>query len=148
MTESHYRVSSTSTDSEVKASAWNAGDQGSIPGSGRSPGEGNGNPLQYSFLPGESHGGRSLAGYTPWSGKESDTSERLHSSLTLTLSRRTCLVLLSSHFRFILSVLTFTLYVGQAMFVLHFRQWCKIFFPINAFHQEKKTDVKMYLKKT
>ena len=36
--------------SEVKASAWNAGDQGSIPGSGRSPAEGNGNPLQYSCL--------------------------------------------------------------------------------------------------
>ena len=36
--------------SEVKASAWTAGDQGSIPGSGRSPGEGNGNPLQYSCL--------------------------------------------------------------------------------------------------
>ena len=36
--------------SEVKASACNAGDLGSIPGSGRSPGEGNGNPLQYSCL--------------------------------------------------------------------------------------------------
>ena len=36
--------------SEVKASAFNAGDLGSIPGSGRSPGEGNGNPLQYSCL--------------------------------------------------------------------------------------------------
>ena len=36
--------------SEVKASTWNAGDPGSIPGSGRSPGEGNGNPLQYSCL--------------------------------------------------------------------------------------------------
>ena len=35
---------------EVKASASNAGDPGSIPGSGRSPGEGNGNPLQYSCL--------------------------------------------------------------------------------------------------
>ena len=34
--------------SEVKASTCNAGDLGSIPGSGRSPGEGNGNPLQYS----------------------------------------------------------------------------------------------------
>ena len=33
--------------SEVKASACNAGDPGSIPGLGRSPGEGNGNPLQY-----------------------------------------------------------------------------------------------------
>ena len=36
--------------SEVKASASNAGDPGSIAGSGRSPGEGNGNPLQYSSL--------------------------------------------------------------------------------------------------
>ena len=36
--------------SEVKASACNAGNLGSIPGSGRSPGEGNGNPLQYSCL--------------------------------------------------------------------------------------------------
>ena len=35
---------------EVKASASTAGDPGSIPGSGRSPGEGNGNPLQYSCL--------------------------------------------------------------------------------------------------
>ena len=36
--------------SEVKASACNAGDQGSIPGSGRPPGEGNGYPLRYSCL--------------------------------------------------------------------------------------------------
>ena len=35
---------------EGKASACNAGDPGSIPGSGRSPGGGNGNPLQYSCL--------------------------------------------------------------------------------------------------
>ena len=36
--------------SDGKASAYNAGDPGSIPGSGRSPGEGNGTPLQYSRL--------------------------------------------------------------------------------------------------
>ena len=36
--------------SDSKVSAYNAGDPGSIPGSGRSPGEGNGNPLQYSCL--------------------------------------------------------------------------------------------------
>ena len=36
--------------SEVKASACNAGDLGSIPGSGKSPGEGNGNRVQYSCL--------------------------------------------------------------------------------------------------
>ena len=36
--------------SDGKASAYNAGDLGSIPGLGRSPGEGNGNPLKYSCL--------------------------------------------------------------------------------------------------
>ena len=36
--------------SDGKASAYNVGDLGSIPGSGRSPGEGNGNPLKYSCL--------------------------------------------------------------------------------------------------
>ena len=43
--------------SEVKASAWNAGEPGSIPGSGRSPGEGNGNSLQYSCLENPVEGG-------------------------------------------------------------------------------------------
>ena len=54
---------------EVKASASNTGDLGSIPGLGRSPGEGNGNPLQYSCL----------------GNKESDTTERLNLSLLLSL---------------------------------------------------------------
>jgi len=43
--------------SEVKASACNAGDVGSIPRSGRSPREGNGNPLQYSCLENPMDGG-------------------------------------------------------------------------------------------
>ena len=43
--------------SEVKVSACNAGDLGSIPGSGRSTGEGNGNPLQYSCLENPMGGG-------------------------------------------------------------------------------------------
>ena len=45
-----------------------------IPGLGRSRGEGDGNPLQY-FLPGKFHGQKNLAGYSPWSCKESDTTE-------------------------------------------------------------------------
>ena len=40
-----------------KASANNVGDRGSIPGTGRSPGEGNGNPLQYSYLENPRNGG-------------------------------------------------------------------------------------------
>ena len=43
--------------SEIKPSACNVGDLGSIPGSGRSPGEGNGNPLQYSCLENAMGGG-------------------------------------------------------------------------------------------
>ena len=43
--------------SDSKASAYNAGDLGSIPGSGRPPGEGNGNPLQYSCLENPMDGG-------------------------------------------------------------------------------------------
>ena len=45
----------------------------STPGLGRSPGEGNGCPLHY--LPGESHGQRSLMGCTPWGPKDADTTE-------------------------------------------------------------------------
>ena len=46
--------------------------------SGRSPGEGNGNPFQH-FLPGEFHGQRTLVGYSPWGQVKSDTTERLTS---------------------------------------------------------------------
>ena len=42
----------------------NVGDLGSIPGSGRYPGEGNGNNIPV-FVPGEFHGQRSLMGYIP-----------------------------------------------------------------------------------
>ena len=52
------------------------GDSGSIPGWQRSPGEGNSYPLQYSGLE-NPHGQRSLAGYSPWGHKESDTTEGL-----------------------------------------------------------------------
>ena len=57
-----------------KESACNAGDLGLIPELGRSPGGGHGNPLQYSCLE-NPQGQRSLAGYSPWGGKESDTTE-------------------------------------------------------------------------
>ena len=62
--------------SDGKASARNAGDWGSIPGFGKSPGGGHGNPLQYSCLE-KPRGQRSLAGYSPWGHKELDMTERL-----------------------------------------------------------------------
>ena len=59
-----------------KASAYNVGDPRSIPGLGRSSGEGNGNPLQYSCLENPmDRGRRSIVGYSPWGHKESDTTE-------------------------------------------------------------------------
>ncbi|XP_070318218.1 patatin-like phospholipase domain-containing protein 4 isoform X3 [Odocoileus virginianus] len=57
-----------------KESAPSAGDLGPIPGLGRSPGGGHGNPLQYSCL-GNPQGQRSLVGYSPWGHRESDTTE-------------------------------------------------------------------------
>ena len=53
----------------LPANAGDIRDASLIPGSGRSPGGGHSNLL----LPGESHGQRSLAGYSPWGCKESDT---------------------------------------------------------------------------
>ena len=61
--------------SDGKASVYNAGDLDSIPGSGRFPGEGNDNPLQYSCLENPVDGGT----WCPWGCKESDMTERLHS---------------------------------------------------------------------
>ena len=62
---------------ESACSAGDAGEEGSIPGSGRSPGGGHGNPLQNSCLE-SPHGQRSLAGYSPWCREESDMTERLN----------------------------------------------------------------------
>ena len=62
---------------DSKESACNVGDLGLTPGSGRSPGEGNGNLLQYSCLE-SSTGPCSLVGYSPWGRYESDVTERLH----------------------------------------------------------------------
>ena len=59
-----------------KESACNVGDPSSIPGSGRSPGGGNGNPLQHSRLE-NPHGQRGLVGYSSWGSKELDITEQL-----------------------------------------------------------------------
>ena len=59
-----------------KQSDCNVGDLGFIPGLGRSPRGGHGNPLQYSCLE-ISQGHRSLMGYIPWGHKDSDMTEQL-----------------------------------------------------------------------
>ena len=60
--------------SDGKKYACNAGELGSIPGSGRSPGRREWQPIPV-FLPGQSHGQRSLAGYSPWGHKELNTTK-------------------------------------------------------------------------
>ena len=60
----------------VKNTLANARDESSVPGLGSFPGEGNGNPLQYSFLE-NPHEQKSLEGYSPRGRKESDTTELL-----------------------------------------------------------------------
>ena len=65
---------SSSVGKESTFSVIHAGDVGSIPGLGRSPGRGHGNPLQYSCL-GKSHGQRSLTRYSPQGCKQSDMTE-------------------------------------------------------------------------
>ena len=66
--------------SEGKESACNAGDLGLIPGLGRSPGEGNGNPLQYAWLENPMEPGRLQS----MGSQELDTTEQLstHSSVS------------------------------------------------------------------
>ena len=66
-------------DSVVKNPSANAGDAGSIPELGRSPGEGNGNPLQYSSL-GKPYGQGSLVCCSPWGCKELDMTQRLNNN--------------------------------------------------------------------
>ena len=70
--------------SDGKESTYNAGDPGLIPGSGRSPREGwQPTPV---FLPGESHGQRSLVGHSLWGHKELDTTEQLtHKQINISM---------------------------------------------------------------
>ena len=68
--------------SDVKESAYNAGDLGSIAGLGRSPGGRHGNSLQYSCLE-NSLGERSLVGYSPRGYKDSYMTEQLSTAQRL-----------------------------------------------------------------
>ena len=65
--------------SDSRESTCNAGDLGSIPGLGRSLGEGHDNPTQYSCLE-NPDGQRSLMGYSPWGHKQLDMTERLRAA--------------------------------------------------------------------
>ena len=71
------------------ANAEDMRDSGLIPGSGRSPGGGHSNPLQYSCLENPMDRGAPQAGYSPWGHKELDTTEATHTH-THTHTAYTC----------------------------------------------------------
>ena len=72
---------------EPTCSVRDTGDVGSIPVSGRSPGEGNGHSLQYSCLEKQPHRQRNLVGYSPWGRKESKRTEHQHRQLTCVVQK-------------------------------------------------------------
>ena len=76
LTQSPGKILESFSDSSTsKESACYAGDLGSIPGSGRSPGEGHGNQLQYPCIENSMGRGAWQATYSPWGLKELDTTE-------------------------------------------------------------------------
>ena len=91
----HCRTSSMSLGKESACNAGDAGDTGLISGSGRSPGEGPGNLLQYSCLE-NPHGPTSLVGCSPWGCRESDMTEHGMAKKKKPKKPRTFQVMLSS----------------------------------------------------
>ena len=82
--------------SDGKESTCNVGDPGSIPGLGRSPGGGHGNPLQYYCLE-NLYGQRSLVGYSQWGCKEPHTTEQLSTAQQHSSCRETAMLRNKSH---------------------------------------------------
>ena len=77
----------------IKESACNVGDPGSIPGSGRFPGEGNGNPLQYSCLENTMDRGAWWATVHGVTKSWTQLSTRTHTTYIVTLSLNLSLIL-------------------------------------------------------
>ena len=80
----------------VPASAGDATDVGSVPGSGRSSGRST--PL---FLHGKYHGWRSLVGSSPWGHRESDTTEHAHMYFLLIRTKHRYIISEVSYFHFL-----------------------------------------------
>ena len=87
-------ASMVKSGSVVKNLPANAGDVGSIRGSGRSPAGGNGQPTPV-FLPEKSHGQSSLVGHRPRGNKELDMTTQVDRALTRSAIEQGCLTLLS-----------------------------------------------------
>ena len=88
-----------------------AGDPGSVPGLGRSPGEGNGSPFQYSCLE-YPHGRKSLVDYSLWGHKESETTKRLHFHVHLQSHQQCVIVPVSQHLYLLFFSPSFCLYLS------------------------------------
>ena len=91
--------------SDGKESPANAGDPALIPGSEKSPGEGNGSPFQ--FLPGKFHEQKSLASYSPWGCKESELCQTLQCNRSRKIKNQAKILFLGYLFNFTLSHLLY-----------------------------------------
>ena len=94
--------------SDGEESTYKAGDLGLIPGLGRTPGGGQGNPLQYSCLE-NPHGWRSLVDYSPWGHKELDVTEQLSTNSRV-------LIYLSSTLSPLVTISLFSMLVSFPLF--------------------------------
>ena len=111
-----------------KESACSAGDAGSIPGSGRSPGEGNDNPLQCSCLRNPmNRGAWQRTPYSPCGRKESDTTESLTLFFFLTLCEKTL-----SHIP-LTSWMLLNCSAGQELFIPFYR-WGNWVVSLRSYH--------------
>ena len=106
--------------SDGKESACNVGDLGSIPGLGRSPGRGHGNPLQYSCLE-NLLGQRSLAGCSPYGHKESDMADWL-----CTAHAALCAMHYAEYFSYNLHNILYNVPNIPARFTCPFCRWRKL----------------------
>ena len=99
----------------LPASAGDAGDTGSVPGLGRSPGGGHGNPLQYSCLE-NPHRQRSLEGYSPYVQSQTQLKRLSTHAQGLTIS---ILIIFSGHF------------VDSLFFIAYLSIFCVFYFGIS-----------------
>ena len=114
---------------DSKESSCNIGDLGLIPGLGRSPGGGHGNPLQYSCLE-NPHGPRSLAGYSPSGCKELDVTGQLSTHSTYNVNLPSFWFTQSSssslfkkslliNLFLLLTTMVFTIFLYSTFFIFH-----------------------------
>ena len=111
---------------DLPANAGDIRDVSLIPGSGRSPGGGSGNPLQYSCLGNPTDGLQSLAGYSPWVCKESGLNDWAHTHSDKVCWNHTWFVILLVEVPILLSKTLRARYIFEFRFLLDFNKVVRV----------------------